>query len=477
MDSARRHALYCVLALFDALIIVLSYLAASWLYIGTMKTLGGLSQLRAPFYPDLGFGILVLYSLILVAAYGFFRVYGCIYLGKIRGMARRIAQVNTVGLVLFSALLYVTHLENVSRMTLLLFYLISTFLVILKGWLTVRYFYRLRKNKKALRFVLVAGCGEIAKHYANVIGVDSSRFESVVGYVASSSCSEDEEEVLSKCPLLKRRLGTVDDLDELLSSTKIDEIVIALEVNEYDDIRKISSFADKYGAALTLVPFYNEIVPQSPKIDCVDDVKLVNLRSMPLSSIFNSTMKRAADIVVSVFVLILVSWLMVITAIGVRLSSPGPILFKQERIGLNNRPFNMLKFRSMRVNIESNSAWSTDEDPRKTRFGSFIRKCSIDELPQFLSVLKGDMSIVGPRPEIPHYVEKFRETIPRYMLRHQVRPGITGWAQVNGFRGDTSIEGRIEHDLWYIENWSFWLDVKIFFKTLFGGFLNSEKIS
>lgn len=171
----------------------------------------------------------------------------------------------------------------------------------------------------------------------------------------------------------------------------------------------------------------------------------------------------------------LLCWFYLIIAVGVKLSSPGPVFFKQERVGRDNKTFKMLKFRSMRVNDESDTAWSKDEDPRRTKFGSFIRRFSIDEMPQFFNVLKGDMSIIGPRPEIPYYVEQFRERVPRYMLRHQVRPGISGWAQIHGFRGDTPIDGRVEYDLWYIEHWSLWLDVRIFFRTIFGGFINNEK--
>ena len=167
---------------------------------------------------------------------------------------------------------------------------------------------------------------------------------------------------------------------------------------------------------------------------------------------------------------------MLATAVGVKLSSPGPIIFKQKRVGLNKRKFYMYKFRSMRLNDSSDTAWSTDSDQRKTRFGAFIRKFSIDELPQFFNVLKGDMSLVGPRPELPFYVEQFKEEVPLYMVKHQVRPGITGWAQVNGLRGDTSIEDRIRHDIYYIENWTVLFDIKILFMTLFKGVKNQEKL-
>jgi exopolysaccharide biosynthesis polyprenyl glycosylphosphotransferase len=173
---------------------------------------------------------------------------------------------------------------------------------------------------------------------------------------------------------------------------------------------------------------------------------------------------------------LLTSPVMLFAAIGVKLSSPGPVIFRQTRVGKNKKLFQMYKFRSMRVNAQESTAWTKDRDPRKTRFGSFIRKTSIDELPQFFNVLKGEMSLIGPRPEIPHFVEQFQETIPLYMLKHLVRPGITGWAQVNGYRGDTSIEGRIKCDIWYIENWSLWLDLRICALTAFGGLVNKEKL-
>jgi exopolysaccharide biosynthesis polyprenyl glycosylphosphotransferase len=188
-------------------------------------------------------------------------------------------------------------------------------------------------------------------------------------------------------------------------------------------------------------------------------------------------LKRTFDIVGSLILIIISSPVMLFVAVGTKLSSPGPIFFKQERVGRYKEPFTMYKFRSMRVNATEKTGWSQDVDPRKTKFGSFIRKCSLDELPQFFNVLKGDMSLIGPRPEIPFHVSHFIDEIPLYLVRQQVRPGITGWAQVNGLRGDTSIEERVKYDIWYIENWSFSLDIKILFRTVFGGMINSEKIN
>ncbi|MBQ9009945.1 MAG: exopolysaccharide biosynthesis polyprenyl glycosylphosphotransferase, partial [Clostridia bacterium] len=190
----------------------------------------------------------------------------------------------------------------------------------------------------------------------------------------------------------------------------------------------------------------------------------------------NSVIKRGFDIVVSAFLILLTSPLMLLIAIGVRMSSPGPVIFSQERIGKDKKPFRMLKFRSMRVTGTESTGWTTDRDSRRTKFGSFIRKTSLDEIPQFFNVLIGQMSLVGPRPEIPYHVSHYKEEIPRYLIRQQVRPGITGWAQINGLRGDTSIKKRVEYDLWYIDNWSFSLDLHILIKTLFGGMVNSEQL-
>ena len=203
---------------------------------------------------------------------------------------------------------------------------------------------------------------------------------------------------------------------------------------------------------------------------------MINIRHVPLNNALNKFVKRAVDIFGAIVAIILFSPVMLVASVLIKLTAPGPLIFKQERIGLQNKPFYMYKFRSMIVQKESEEkkGWTTKDDPRVTPVGKFIRKTSIDELPQLFNVLKGDMSLVGPRPERPLFVEKFREEIPRYMIKHQVRPGMTGWAQVNGYRGDTSIRKRIEHDLYYIENWTLGLDVKILFLTVFKGFINKN---
>ena len=226
------------------------------------------------------------------------------------------------------------------------------------------------------------------------------------------------------------------------------------------------------------VPDYYNFISTNPYTEDLDGLPVINIRNVPLTNTMNKLIKRLIDIIGSIIALILFSPIMLIVAILVKKSSPGPIIFAQERIGLGNKPFKMYKFRSMGVQDPKKEAkeWTTKNDVRVTPVGRVIRKTSLDELPQFWNVLKGDMSLIGPRPERPLFVEKFKEEIPRYMIKHQVRPGITGWAQVNGFRGDTSIRSRIEHDLYYIENWSLGLDIKILFLTFFKGFVNKNSI-
>ena len=224
------------------------------------------------------------------------------------------------------------------------------------------------------------------------------------------------------------------------------------------------------------IPDYNNIIPTRPYTEDLQGLPVIHIRHVPLTNLLNATIKRCVDIVGAICGLVVFSPIMLVTAILIKLTSPGPVIFSQERVGLHNRTFKMYKFRSMEVQkpSEEKSKWTTPHDPRVTSVGRFIRKTSIDEMPQFFNILIGDMSLVGPRPERPHFVEKFREEIPRYMVKHQVRPGLTGWAQVNGYRGDTSIRKRIDCDLYYIENWTIGFDIKILFLTFFKGFINKN---
>ena len=271
-------------------------------------------------------------------------------------------------------------------------------------------------------------------------------------------------------------VGRIDNLYYVLPENKLDEIAITLSLEDYDRLEEIVGLCEKSGVHTKFIPDYNSVIPSRPYTEDLSGLPVINIRRVPLTNTMNWVVKRIVDVIGSLFALIIFSPVMLISAIVIKCSGGGPVIFKQERVGLHNKTFKMYKFRTMAVQKpqEESKAWTVKDDPRVTKFGRFLRKTSLDEIPQFYNILKGDMSLVGPRPERPVFVEKFKEEIPRYMIKHQVRPGLTGWAQVNGYRGDTSIRKRIDCDIYYIENWTFGFDIKILFLTVFKGFINKN---
>ena len=372
--------------------------------------------------------------------------------------------VNTLSVLALMALLFTFKLMDISRWTLVIFWAISSAFVILKLVVIGRFRQSMRRKDRYLLHVIVVGNGKSAREY-----IRETRNRPELGIKVEGYVSAMPKEGLGE------NLGSYEEIGAILEKGNYDELVVALEPHEISFMPLILKAAEKEGTRVEMIPMYNEYYPTHPTIESVGNTKLVDLRATPLDNIALAALKRTADILGSAVGLIVLSPLMIAIAIGVKLSGPGPVLFKQERVGKNKKPFVMLKFRSMRTDIDHNG-WSTDRDSRKTRFGSFIRKFSLDELPQLFNVLVGSMSLVGPRPELPVYVARFKEEVPLYLVRQQVRPGMTGWAQVNGLRGDTSIEERVDYDIWYIQNWSLGLDARILLKTVFGGMKNSEKL-
>ena len=259
-----------------------------------------------------------------------------------------------------------------------------------------------------------------------------------------------------------------------LSEVEVDEVWLALPLSNEAVIKDALHVLRHSTASIRFVPDLFTLRLINHGVSDVLGVTMFDLSTSPIAGV-NQLVKWLEDKVLSSLILLLFSPLIVLLALGVKLTSPGPVLYRQVRVGLNNKTFNMLKFRSMPVDTENSGVqWGGSAAKATTRFGQFIRKTSLDELPQFLNVFKGDMSIVGPRPERPMFVEQFKEEIPNYMKKHLVKAGITGWAQVHGWRGDTDLKTRIEYDLYYIENWSIWLDLKIIFMTIFKGFVNKN---
>lgn len=271
-------------------------------------------------------------------------------------------------------------------------------------------------------------------------------------------------------------IGQIDNLFYILPENKLDEIAVTLALENYGRLEEIVNLCEKSGVHTKFIPDYNSVIPSKPYTEDLNGLPVINIRHVPLTNTLNMVAKRAFDIVFGAIALVIFSPVLLVTALLIKCTSEGPVIFKQERVGLHNKPFQMYKFRTMELQkpSEEKKEWTTRDDPRVTKVGRVLRRTSIDELPQLFNVLLGDMSLVGPRPERPFFVEKFKEEIPRYMIKHQVRPGMTGWAQVNGYRGDTSIRKRIDCDLYYIENWTMGLDIKILFLTIFKGFVNKN---
>lgn len=442
----------------DALAVFFSMLTAYWL---RFIVFHGTESMTLEHYLWLGAGASVL-TLVVFAVAGLYASFRTV---RFHVEAGRVAALNLLVALIVMALIYILRFEETSRWLVVFFYLISTLLLTVKRMClrtVLRHYRAMGYNQKR---VLLVGHGENAELYLKKVVSDRSLGYQIVGYVAEDDCWR----ALPYC-------GGYGSLEEVFASTKPDEVVVALSEHETRRMPQIIHACEKDGVKVSVVPFYAKYMPSNPQVDNVNGLPLINLRRVPLDNVGNAVIKRLVDIVGSLVLILLSSPLMLIAAIGVKLSSPGPVIFRQERVGKDKKPFYMYKFRSMRVNDSQNTGWSKNVDDRKTWFGSLIRKCSIDELPQFFNVLKGDMSLIGPRPELPYFVEQFREDIPRYMVKHQVRPGITGWAQVNGLRGDTSIEKRIEFDLYYIENWTLAFDLHILIMTAFCMF-NKEKVA
>lgn len=393
---------------------------------------------------------------------------------RVQGRRREfgnLLQANLLALLLFMAYLYLgkDSLIHFSRPLVLLFFGINIVLDYLFR-MGVRYFlYRIRKNGYNQKNILLIGYSRAALAY-----IDRVKDNPIWGYNIRGILDDHAERGTEYKGV--KVLGATSHLDAILEISHLDEIAITLGLQEYDKLEQIVVLCEKSGVHTKFIPDYSKIIPTRPYTEDLMGLPVIHIRYVPLSDSFNAALKRTIDIFGAVVALIIFSPIMIFTAIGVKLSSPGPVLFQQERIGLHNRPFTMYKFRSMATQKEEDEekGWTKKGDPRVTRFGRFIRRTSIDELPQMWNVLIGNMSLVGPRPERPQFVEKFKEEIPRYMVKHQVRPGITGWAQVNGYRGDTSIAKRIECDLYYIENWTVGMDFKIIFLTFFKGFVNKN---
>ncbi len=465
MIRNNQHILNRIYVLIDAITIIVSYVLAWYL-----RFESGIFRIDPWFLP-----LNTYLSALIFVVPGYLILYYIFQLyapKRVRGRrleAYNLIQANTIGVLVFILLLYLVRQNDFSRTMLFVFYCVNIVLEVFVRNLIRVGLRKIRSQGFNQKHILLIGYSRAAEQYIDRI-MQNPEWGYTVRGILADNCPRGTEYRGVKV------LGRTENLTIILPENKLDEIVITLGLAEYHKLERIVKMCEKSGVHTKFIPDYNNVIPTKPYTEDIHGLPVINIRRVPLNDPLNRLMKRGGDLFGALFALVLFSPLMLAVSIIIKATSPGPLIFSQERIGLQNKSFWMYKFRSMVVQDEENEKgeWTTKNDPRVTPVGKFIRRTSIDELPQLINVLKGDMSLVGPRPERPQFVEKFKEEIPRYMIKHQVRPGLTGWAQVNGYRGDTSIKKRIEHDLYYIENWTLGFDFKIIFLTFFKGFINKN---
>ena len=311
-----------------------------------------------------------------------------------------------------------------------------------------------------LKRILVAGTGDVARHVVDKVLHHRELGYRIVGFVDDRAGGRQGYRGL---PVL----GALSEVGDILQREDVDELYVALSLDEHVKMLELIEVANRECVDVKVVPDLLQVIALRARLEELDGVPIISINDVPLQGL-NSLIKRLIDIGIAGVSLVFLSLPFAAIAALIKATSPGPVFYRQERMGLDGRPFRVYKFRSMFEDAERDTGpvWTRKDDPRRTPVGRVLRQLSLDELPQLWNVLRGDMSLVGPRPERPFFVEQFKQRVPQYMLRHKVRSGLTGWAQVNGLRGDTSIEKRIEYDLYYIENWSVGLDFKIMWLTV-----------
>lgn len=370
------------------------------------------------------------------------------------------------GLMLF-ALAFFYRGDSFSRVIAAYFLILLAGLLTLTHWSIRIILIRLRKKGFNLRHVLILGVGELAQTLSEKLKLHPEYGFNIVGFLKQPE--DIPIETLDK----KNILGSISEISKIIQQFGIDQVFIAFPLHAQGKIEEVLDLLREETVTIKVVPDLMQFVNLQSGVEELDGLPIISISDTPLYG-WNLVIKRAVDLVLSSIAILLLFPLMALIALIVKLESPGPVFYRQEREGLDRKVFDMLKFRSMRTDAETDTGpvWASKSDDRRTRIGTFLRTSSLDELPQLYNVFKGEMSLVGPRPERPVFINDFKKTIPHYMLRLKMKAGLTGWAQVNGWRGNTSLEKRIEYDLYYIRNWSLTFDIKILFMTLWKGFVN-----
>jgi len=374
-----------------------------------------------------------------------------------------IFKVSSVGLFIFMAASFVHRDFSYSRGLLLVAWAVLTSLLILSRFMINRIRFSMRRKRQGLRNLLVIGTGDISRRLVNHVANDPHWDYRVCGLISTDNAEPEDDG--SGIPVL----GRIDDIGRVLDEENIEAVILTDRALRRSSILDIVMECEKRLVDFKLMADLLGMVTSPVDMQDIDGFPLIGLKESPLNEWYNRVIKRAIDFFGAIIGLVALSPLFCIIAAAIKTDTPGPVLYIQKRVGEDGRHFRMLKFRTMADDAERENGigWTRPEDPRRTKSGTFLRRFNLDELPQLLNIITGDMSLVGPRPERPYYVKEFKESIPRYMARHKIKSGMTGWAQVNGLRGDTSIEERTKYDLYYMENWSLFFDIKILVMSFF----------
>jgi Undecaprenyl-phosphate glucose phosphotransferase len=374
-----------------------------------------------------------------------------------------ILRASLIGFLIFVAFTHFSARDQFSRVTMLLFLALSVLFLNFSRSFVRAAMRMFRRKGFNVRYVLIVGSPKVANLVAKKLSDRKELGLKIVGLVP----------VGVDHPTNLKILGTLAELSQILEREGINNLIVTLKNEDFPNLDQIISSVSDTNIDIKIIPDVSQYSILGFDVEEFEGMAILNLNQSPVLG-WNAVLKRISDIIYAVAALLVFSPVMFTVALIIKFTSRGPIFYSQERMGLDGRSFKMYKFRSMSTDAEAKTGavWAAQGDDRTTWIGKIIRKTSLDELPQLFNVLKGDMSCVGPRPERPVFVEKFRKEIPGYMLRHKVKAGMTGWAQVNGLRGNTSLEDRIEYDLYYISHWSLWFDLRIMFMTVFKGFVS-----
>jgi exopolysaccharide biosynthesis polyprenyl glycosylphosphotransferase len=370
-----------------------------------------------------------------------------------------IVRVVALGMLIVMAAAFFYRAFSYSRLVFALLGVFSVALISAGRYLLLKFEQRRYRRGKDVKRVLIVGTNAFAARIYQTLTHKPYLGYTVVGYCSINGRGAMDEQAL--------RIGSVQDVPSLITTHAIDIVLVALHYTDHTKLYEMVKECEGLNTDIYLVPDTLELMTNQVRIKEIEGIPFLKIKAVPMTT-WNHIMKRTFDLVVATIVLILASPLLLLLCLAIKLDSPGPIFFLQERVGLDGQPFQVIKFRTMRVDAEkaTGPVFAQKDDPRTTRIGRLLRRFSLDELPQVLNVLKGEMSLVGPRPERPYFVEQFKKEIPKYLDRHRVKTGMTGWAQVNGLRGNAPIEERTKYDIYYIENWSLVFDMKIILKTI-----------